>query len=60
MFEAEKSRVSYLIKCSVLKYTYERLVVSDNHKIVTSLGEELGMFECPSNGKGFTLNRCIP
>ena len=56
LFELEQPRIGYLVLLSVAIDFDQGFVISDDNKIVTTLGEEAGLFKAPGDSQGFTFD----
>ena len=56
LFKSEKSCVGNFIKSSVPKNLYQWLMICDNDKVGTTLGEISRLFKAPSDCQSLTFN----
>ncbi len=56
---AEKSGIGNLIESAVSKDRDQGLVVCDHQQVITTLGEEAGLFKALSYSQHLSFDRCI-
>ena len=56
LFESEQPRIGCLVQHSVTRDFDQGLVISDDNKIVATLGEVAGLFKAPGDSQDFTFD----